>query len=137
MEKKVSLFTRRHLTHPSYRLPRISDVLINVIKISRTLQYIPSTLNIFSDKWMKFESIFAKLTISSFTYKGSYKIFLYVKEFNNMNLKLEVCNKRGISNYLFNTFFISIFNTIKTFGVMQIQFHFNFHKRTSTPHLEI
>ena len=65
------------------------------------------------------------------------EIFLYVKEFNNMNLKLEVCNKRGISNYLFNTFFISIFNTIKTFGVMQIQFHFNFYKRTSTPHLEI
>ena len=84
---------------------------------------------------MKFEPIFAKLVISSFTYKGSYKRFLYVKEFNNMNLKLEVCNKKGYFK-LFIQYFFHFKNTIKTFGVMQIQFHFNFYKRTSTPHLE-
>ena len=32
-----------------------------------------------SDKWMKFESIFAELIISSFTYKGSYRIFFMSK----------------------------------------------------------
>ena len=53
-----------------------------------------------------------------------------------MNLKLEV-SKTKIYFKLIIQYFFHFKNTIKTFGVMQIQFHFNFYKRTSTPDLEI